>query len=298
MAGRYTAIDLSQIPAPDVVSPLNFETILAAMIEDLRSRYPDFSALVESDPAYKLLEVCAYREMIIRQRVNDAARAVMLPYASGADLDNLAALLGVVRLVLDPGAPDAIPQVPPTYEADADLRRRAQLALEGFSTAGPSGAYEFHALTASGQVLDASATSPNPGEVLVVVLARNGAGNAGTGLLDTVTAALNDEDVRPLCDAVTVQSAVIVDYTIEASLKFLPGPDPATVLEAAQAAAAQYAADQHRIGRDVTLSGIYAALHRPGVARVDLTSPVANIVIADTEASYCTAITITDGGLL
>lgn len=298
MAGRYTAIDLSQIPAPDVVSPLDFEGILAAMIADVRSRYPEFSALVESEPAYKIFEVCAYRELMVRQSVNDGARAVMLPYATGADLDNLASLFGVVRLVLDPGDAQAVPPVAPTYESDADLRRRTQLALEGFSTAGPSGAYEFHALSASGQVLDAAAISPSPGNVTVVVLSRIGDGEASTELVDTVAAALNDEDVRPLCDAVTVQSATIVDYTIVAALKFLPGPDPATVLEAAQAAVAQYAADQHRIGRDVTLSGIYAALHRPGVARVDLTSPVANIVIADTAASYCTAITITDGGLL
>lgn len=298
MAGNFTAIDLSLLPAPAVVEVIDFETILAEMLADLQLRAPEFSALVESDPAYKILQVAAYREVIVRQRANEAARAVMLAYALGSDLEHLAAFFGVVRLVTDPGNPDALPPVPPTYETDADLRRRTQLALEGYSTAGPSGAYIFHSLSADGAVLDASATSPDPGQVLVAVLARAGDGTAGSELLAKVNAALNDDSVRPLCDAVTVQSAEIVEYTIEAELFFNSGPDQAAVLATAQAAAEAYAEAQHRIGLPVTLSGIYAALHQPGVARVDLASPSANIAISETQASYCAGITLENGGIL
>jgi len=68
------------------------------------------------------------------------------------------------------------------------------------------------------------------------------------------------------------------------------------VLAAAQAAATAYAAAQHRIGRDVTLSGLFAALHQPGVQRVVLTSPTASLTIGSGQASWCTAITLTNGG--
>ena len=44
----------------------------------------------------------AYRELLIRQRVNDAARGVMLATASGTDLDNLAANFNVERLLITP----------------------------------------------------------------------------------------------------------------------------------------------------------------------------------------------------
>ena len=54
---------------------------------------------------------------------------------------------------------------------------------------------------------------------------------------------------------------------------------------------------QHRIGRDVTRSGIFAALHRPGVHNVDLTAPAADIVIDNVTAALCTAVTLTDGGV-
>ncbi|WP_420023769.1 baseplate assembly protein [Cereibacter azotoformans] len=298
MPGNFTAIDLSLLTAPAVVEALDFEVILAEMLADLKLRAPEFSALVESDPAYKILQVAAYREVIVRQRVNEAAKAVMLAYAGGADLEHLAAFFGVTRLVIDPGNPEALPPVPPAYETDADLRRRTQLALEGYSTAGPSGAYIFHALSADGAVLDASATSPDPGQVLVAVLARAGDGAAGSELLAKVNAALNADSVRPLCDTVTVQSAEIVEYAIEAELFFNSGPDQAAVLATAQAAAQAYAEAQHRIGLPVTLSGIYAALHQPGVARVDLVSPAANIAISETQASYCTGITLENGGIL
>ncbi|MFN7596118.1 MAG: baseplate J/gp47 family protein [Cereibacter sp.] len=295
----YSAIDLSLLPVPDVVETLDYEVILAAMKADLAARAPDLAAVLalESEPLVKLLEVAAYREVLIRARVNDAAQAVTLARATGTDLDNLAALFGVARLVINPGDPLAVPPVAATLESDADLRRRAQLALEGFSTAGPEGAYVFHALSADGDVLDVSATSPSPGDVLVTVLSRTGSGAAGAPLLAAVQAALNADDVRPLCDNVVVQSAAIVSYAITATLYFYPGPDSAVVMAAAQAAATAYAAAQHRIGRDVTISGLHAALHQPGVQRVVLTSPSAALTIGSAQASWCTAITLINGGV-
>lgn len=297
MAGAYTNVDLSRLAPPGVVEQLDYETILAAMVANLQARDDSFNAIVESDPAYKILQVCAYRELVIRQRVNDAAKAVMLAYAGGTDLDHLGILFGVSRLVIDPGNPGATPPIEPSYEPDADLRRRIQLSLEGFSTAGPEGAYIFHALGAHGDVLDASATSPSPGDVLITVLSRNGDGTASPELLDAVSSVLSAEDVRPLTDHVTVQSAVIVPYAVDATLYCYAGPDRAVVIQSAQTAIETYVEAQHRLGLDVTLSGIYAALHQPGVQRVDLVSPAANILVNEQSTSYCTGINLLDGGL-
>jgi len=155
-----TSIDLSQLSAPDVVDELSFTVIRDAMLADLAVRDPNLSNLPTSDPSYKVLEVAAYRELLLRQRVNDASVAVMLAYATGSDLDNLGALpwMNTPRLVVDPGDENAIPPIEPTYETNDDYRARLQLALEGFSTAGPEGAYLFHAKSASGLVKDVSAT--------------------------------------------------------------------------------------------------------------------------------------------
>lgn len=296
MAGAFTAVDLSRLPSPDVVEQLDYEAILAAMIADLQARDPQFTALTESDPAFKILEVCAYREMLLRQRINDAAHGVMLAYAGGSDLDQIAARYNVERQVIDPGDPDALPPVPPTYEDDESLRRRVQLSFEGFSTAGPEGAYIFHALGADPDVLDASVDSPEPGQVLVTVLSRTGDGTASQGLLDAVDATLAADDVRPLTDHVTVQTAEVLPYAIDATLILYPGPDESVVVAAAQAAAEAYAERNHRLGRDVTLSGIYAALHQEGVQNVILASPLADIPVNNRQAAYCTGITLVVGG--
>lgn len=299
MAGAFTAVDLSKLPFPDAVEEISFEDLLAAYIADLQARDPAFTALLESDPAYKVMEVCAYREMLLRQRVNEAIKGVTLAYAENADLDQIAANYNVQRLVITPEDPDTVPPTPAVMESDADLRRRVQLSFEGFSTAGPEGAYIFHTLGADARVLDAAAYGPpeTPGVVRVAVLSREGAGTAPPDLLAAVDATLSAEDVRPLTDQVTVESAVIVNYAVDAELTLYSGPDSEVVAAAAQAALEAYVADNHRLGRDVTLSGIYAALHQEGVQNVELTTPTANVVAAWNQATNCTGITITAVGV-
>ena len=56
--------DLSSLPHPSVIEALSFETIFGELQADFQSRYPQYSALLASDPAIKLLEVAAYREGI------------------------------------------------------------------------------------------------------------------------------------------------------------------------------------------------------------------------------------------
>lgn len=296
MAGAFTQVNLSQLPAPTVVEQVDFEVILAEMLADLRARDPAFDALVESDPAYKVLEVAAYRETLIRQRANEECLAVMLAFAGGSDLDHLGANVNVARLLLDPGNPDAVPPVPPTYESDTDFRARIQLSFEGYTTAGSEGSYVFHGLSADGDVKDIAAVSPEPGEVVVYVLSRTGDGTAGGPLLAKVDAALNAEDVRPMTDQVTVESAAIIEFSIEAELTMYPGPDSNVVRQAALDALDAYIASIQRIGYDVARSGILAALHQPGVQNVTLTLPAADIVIGDGEAPYCTGIDVTVAG--
>lgn len=297
MAGGFSAIDLSQLPAPDMVQAVDYEAELTAMLADLRTRAPEFDALVESDPAYKLLELAAYFRVLTLQRVNDGGRAVMPASATGADLDQIAARYGVARLTIDPGDPLALPPLLPVMETDTDLRRRMLLSFEGLSTAGPVGAYIFHALGADPDIADASVQSPAPGEVLVTVLSRTGDGSAAPGVLAAALAALSSDDVRPLCDQVAVQAAEIITYAVSATLTVYPGPDSGVVREAAETAVRAYAEAQHRLGRDVTLSGLYAALHQPGVQKVTLNAPAADLSIHDGQAAYCTGTTVQLGGV-
>lgn len=298
MAGAFTAVDLSKLPFPAAVEVLDFEVVLAEILADYQARDPEFSALVESDPAYKVLEVAAFREVLLRQRVNEAIKAICLAYAMDSDLDQLAARYNVERLTLIPANDDTVPPTPAVMEDNESLRRRVQLSFEGFSTAGPKGAYIFHALGSDANVLDASAYGPpeTPGVVRVAVLSRIGDGTASAELLETVNDTLSANDVRPLTDDVQVESAEILNYAVNATLIMYPGPDASVAIAAAQAELDAYVEKNHRLGRDVTLSGLYAALHQEGVQNVILNSPTESIVAAWNQAAYCTGKFIIDGG--
>ncbi|HEX8552517.1 MAG TPA: baseplate J/gp47 family protein [Abditibacteriaceae bacterium] len=293
MASSFTTVDLSKLPLPAVVEQIDFEVILQQMLADLIARDPAFTALVESDPAFKVLEACAYREMLIRQRVNEAAKAVMLAYAIGGDLDVIGGTFNVERLLLVDANDEATPPIAAVYESDEDFRRRIQLSFEGYTTAGSEGSYVFHALSADGDVKDVSATSPTPGQVNVYVLSRVGPGTASGDLLDAVEAALNADDTRPMTDNVFVASAAIVNYAIEAELILYPGPDAEVVRQAALDAITAHVSNIKRLGLDVALSAIYAQLQQPGVQQVNLALPLANIPIELSEAGHCTGITLT-----
>lgn len=290
----FTAVDLSRLPLPDVFEQLDFEQLLAQRVADFKRFMPQYDALVESDPVYKVLQASAYREMVLREQFNQRAKGLFLAYAQRADLDNLAAPFGVTRKQLTP--PDIEAGTAAVFETDTEFRRRIQLAPEGLSVAGPEGAYIFHTLSADTAVLDASATSSTPGEVVVTVLGRDGDGTPSDALLAIVDAVLQDDQVRPLTDFVRVVGAQILPYGVEADLYTFDGPDAAVVIAEARRRLDAFMADSHRLGRDVAVSAIYAQLHAEGVQRVVLHAPVADLAVGRHQAAYCTGVKLSHRG--
>lgn len=303
------AIDLSQLPAPNIIEPLDYETLLAERKARLVALYPEEEReaitellALESEPTVKLLQENAYRELLLRQRINEAVRAVLLPYATGADLDNVAALMSTRRLVIDPGDPAATPPVPPTLESDAALRIRAQEAWEGLSP-GTRPGYEHAARSADGRVRDVRALSPAPAEALVVVLSHEGDGVASAELLQVVeTQLLDDDGPRIIGDRLTVQSAEIVEYEIDAVLHLYDDASPTAelTLNEAHQRTDEFVQMHHRLGRPLGVSvyrdAIKAAMHAPGVMHVELTQPAEHVLTLPTQAARCTGVKIALGG--
>lgn len=319
------SVDLSALPAPTLVAQPDFETRLAAKVARLTGLYPAFTALVESDPAYKLLLADSYDELNLAQAFNEVAKARLLAFAEGSDLDQLGAMVDCPRLVVTPATATA----PTVMEGDPAYKRRIQLAPHQFSVAGPEQAYIYHALSASGAVADATATSPAPADIralVLQVLAANGAsagltaamtaaldaadwpgdvrvtvlssapgGVADAGLLATVDAALLG-DVRPLTDRVIVQPAQRVDFTIVAELYVFAGPDQTLILDTARASLDAHLTSVRKLGRDIARSAIMAALHVGNVQRVNLISPANDIAISDAQIGNPTSVMVTLGG--
>ncbi|WCM29193.1 baseplate J/gp47 family protein [Sphingomonas sp. QA11] len=299
-ANTTTAIDLSRLPAPSFLAVPAYETILAEIIAYLQSPeiLPEFDATVDSDPAVKIVQVLAYRELLRIKAFNDDALKVMLAYSTGADLEQIGARLNVARLVLDPGNPAN--GIDPTYESDDALRLRIQLAPESFTVAGPEAAYRFHAMSADATIRDVSATSPQPGQVLITLLSRLGDGTADADQIDAVADMLgvvSGNRRRPLGDQVIVQSADIVEYQIEARLRLYSGPDEVLVLAASQLAVNAWLADSGMLGVDATRALINAAVVVPGVMNVELVHPPADVVVDRTQSAKCVGVQISVIGL-
>ena len=168
------------------------------------------------------------------------------------------------------------------------------MAPEGFSTAGPRGGYEFHARSVSVSVLDVYVDEPAPGTVHVYVMEDIAAPPISAGLIADVKAALNDDEIRPLTDFVDVKPAVLVNYSIDAQLTIGDGPDSQTVFDAAEISANAYINARRKFGRDITRSGLLAALHVAGVENVNLISPVADVVILPTQVGWMTGLSISE----
>ena len=270
-------VDMSQLPAPKIIEELSFEDIFEELLVDFKAKDPTYDALVESDPVIIALECAAYREVLLRNRINEAAKASLLAYATGSDLDNHAAFYGLVRQ---------------DGESDERLRYRTQLAAEALTTAGSEKAYLFHTLSADPRVKSASVKSPDPGEVLVTIMSTEDDGVASEELIETVENYLSSEDVRPMTDQVTVQGAEMVEHDIQAQVYLYLSPSMSITEQECRDALDRYLAKNTTIGNVIAKSGIFDALHTEGVQKVTLTKPENDVETTKEQAPKCTNITL------
>lgn len=322
---RFVAPNLADLGDVPIVVPVDFEEIKASRDDYLiaaLSRYGiDYDvAKLETDPqVIAFSEGGGNQEMKFRQRVNEAIRALSLATAIGGDLDHIAATYaGISRLHYDNAADDRPDNAQwddvlgKWVEQDDIFRARILLAFEAFSTAGPEGAYTFHALELDGKrdIADVAVYSeedaatysaglhadaysagliPNPfagrnngnpvlaPEVLVIVLPTVTYGAADQSLMDRTFQAVTPKDVRPIGDNVRIEPAVVTPYDIEVTLYYAPGVDVSAMAAEAKKRLAAYATSRRRIGLAVQREVIGGRAAVDDNVTVEVTKPVADI---------------------
>jgi len=274
------APELAGLPTPQVLETLRFETVFEVLLRDFQVRYPQYSALLASDPAIKLIEVAAYRELLLRARINEAARANLLAFAVGHDLEHLGAFYGVTRL----------PQ-----EQDEPLRRRIRARIMGFANAGGAAHYRYWALSASLEVADVAIDSPGPGRVRISVLPIEHSDTVPEALLDTVRATVLRDDVRVLTDTVEVVPVSRVPVTVTAQIWLYPDT-PMAVFEGLAYRLSQSMTKEAVLGWDLTRSWLIGELQQPGVHKVELAEPAIDIRIHSTQAVRMTSLALEFAG--
>jgi phage-related baseplate assembly protein len=277
-------IDLKSLPPPAVVEELDFEALVTAHKQDLLQRQPSAANVLAlpSEPLVKQVEAFAYREMLLRGRVNDAARANLLAFANGTDLDHKGALYNLARQA---------------GEADDRYRSRIQLRIAALPGNGTAEQYRLLALSASANVRDANVTSSTPGSISVVLWLIDASQAQATSA--TVLAAMNAPNAHPLGVPVSVAVARPVALNVTATLwreASAPADIVTKITATFMASLATYASE----GRSVPLSWITAQLQQPGISRVEFPiagQPASNTVLAADEYAVAGAITLTDGGV-
>ena len=283
-------IDLSGLPAPDVLIPIDYENMLADIKADLISRDPSLTDALslESDPLTKLLESVAYLNMLKTNQVNQTAKAMLLAYATGTTLDHLASAVNVSRLLVKQGNPNAVPPMPDIYESDDAFRRRIQLEPERAS-AGSEGAYMFWALSSDGDVRDISVVTATAGVVTVYVQSHSEL-VASDILKEKVRQAVDNPNRKPFTDQVRIASGQPFGFDVQAELTLYPGPDKDVVMATARAELDKYLEKVRYLGYDVTISGLHHALHQAGVQRVKLLAPLTDINLPKGKYANCTGV--------
>ena len=300
----FTSINIEELNPP-LIFP---DTSAEGIFQDLKARMialnPEYEAALnlESEELTIAFQQIAWRLSVHERDCNEGVLQQTLAFATGLNLDWQGEVKGGIdRHVIDPGDPEAVPPIDPTDELDGPYRRRIQLAPEGYSVAGPVGAYIYHALRADPRVKDAFAYENTDAQVVVPILSHEGSGEASPEILAAVTEELNRQFTRPLNDIVQVVSATVPRYQIDATLFFYNGPDRTLAFAQARERLVAFVDQRHRLGDDIPLSGIYAALHIPNVvSKVELRTPVDTLIVDQDQAAFCNPeqdITLIDGGV-
>lgn len=282
-------IDLSQLPTPKALEEFDFETILVRRKQRLIELCPEsirdvISATLElkSEPLTIDLEQQAYSELLLRQRINEAARSTFLAFAVGSDLDHIGASRNLKRKIIQVANPYVSPPIDEILESDTDFRKRIQLHPEKYAAAGPRAAYRAHALNLD-DVADANPISPVAGTVRVYIKSYSNGGIPSPQLLQEVQEYLSAETRRPLCDLVEVQAARAKIINIEYETEFESALAKNAVKQAQnQALEALFAQTTHLSG-SLALSKIIGALDVVGAKKVVLIQPNADVVCSGGE---------------
>jgi phage-related baseplate assembly protein len=338
---RFVAPDLEALGDVPQVVPVDFEAIKTArddfLVAALARVGVDYDVTgLETDPlvvAYS--EGGGFQEMNFRQRVNEAIRGLSLATSIRGDLDHIGATYAGIGRLIYPNAADDQPANSQWddlrgkwVETDTIFRARIKLAFEAFSTAGPEGAYVFHALELDGvrDIADAAAYSeedaatysatlhsdaysmgliaaPFTGradgdpvlapEILIVALPTETYGAVDQALLDRVFRAVTAEDVRPLGDNVRVEAATVTAYNIGVTLYYAPGSDASAMAAEAKRRLEAYAADRRRIGLSIQREVIGGRAAIDNNVTVEVVSPAADIEPGSKGVGQVGTITVT-----
>lgn len=259
------AIDLSRLSPPDVIRRPDWEADIALLVADLSERLPAWRGVFQGESFRKICLSWANRLMLKDEQHNNDARQMLLAYATGENLEHLAASYHRVERL--PG------------ESDIELRTRAQTAPEARAVYGlPQGAYVFRTLSNfAAEVADVQAIHRGEGRVELRLLGKAPGGAVSGDLLLRVHRHFAGEGGSASTDVLSVLPAIVQDVPVSIRHTIPRGPDANVLLEAASKQLQAYAAALFRLNVGLYLDALTSAARVPSVITVDVDGLVSHI---------------------
>jgi phage-related baseplate assembly protein len=275
---RYSVIDPARLGRMIVLETLDSEATLRDRMLRLKAiwstRDPPAGAQydvenLEFDPLKINQEVNTFCELLLRDRVNEAARAVTLAYAISTDLDAIASRY-----------PGGVPRL--TGESDDHYRRRIWASPNPLSPHGVAESYAFWGLTALGGIMrDVTATktrrSLRDDPIIVITCMKEGANPVPTpSELIEVRRYIIDEKRAGATDVISIRGPIVRDINYTLGLWLYPGPDAQATIAAVQASLAALVEKQRWLGYDHMIDAIRGAVMLQDVHSMELEEPLSD----------------------
>jgi phage-related baseplate assembly protein len=334
---RFSTIRPELLPTMQVLQSIDTEALITARMQKLiaiwMSHDPPNAARydvehLEFDPIRINQELNAYFELLVRDRVNQAARAITLAFSVGSDLDAIASRYpagGVPRKTATATDPALLWTGPGTQEPDAIYKQRVWLAPNILSLAGPgqsvNESYVYWAMAAPMPVGELPIkhatiyTKPYTGNVFMPILPYQPLNTTWTqSIRDLNTWTLTPNAVvyptakqiaavyqyvtanyqgrMGLTDVLSVLKPKVINTTIDADIYLFPGVDPITLMADITKAVGDLIVALNWLGADLTLLALEGAFAQAGVYNTKIRSPA-----ADTLAGLDTVVNIQSASL-
>jgi phage-related baseplate assembly protein len=294
MASRYNVIALDQLAPMAVLEAIDTEVVLAARMAKLKElwalRDPPAAAQydvqgLEFDPIKINQEAGTWYELLLRDRVNQAARAVTLAFATGSDLDAIASRY-----------PGGVPRLP--GELDDRYRRRIWLSPNALTPHGNPEAYAYWALTADPTLRDATATTiEGTGLVQITILPETDSMIPPLEQLLAVRRYILAVARKGLTDVLSIRPPKVVQTRYVADVWLYPGPDKDISMAALQAGLVALVEKQRWLGFDHTLTAIDGVLSTAGTHHAVIKEPATDLLVDEHGVVHVTDIALTYRGV-
>lgn len=157
-----------------------------------------------------------------------------------------------------------------------NYRERIRISPEGYSVAGPAGAYEYWAKTVDSNISDVFVTSPSPAVVEIYPLLRKGE-LPNSEILDKIYNFFEIENIRPLTDKVEVKAPEKVEYEINLNYYISKENEHFTnsITNTIEKIVSEFILEtKNKLGNDINPDKLIFKLLQNGIKRVEITAPL------------------------